>query len=347
MRLSASIELVMQFATYEAIGARFGEIEPEHLLMGLLKFGELPVGEMEKLLSGASAAKQLVKEVEAVSKELARRGIESKKVRRELRTKKGKGSGRFSGGRMHRSAISRQIFNVAAKLADDAGSDAVTAEHILESLMIAPTRVIEEVLGDAVGAKVREHKETPLLDKYGRDLTKLAADGNKYPGTDRIIEGKALVSMLSQPDGKSVLLVTDDEAAASRTVVRAAQTIAMKDDCPAAMKGKIIVAVTGLKTSGKWDRKSVDEFVKVYAEAAAVEDTILFAPTMESAAEGGANDEWPNLLQQTLSKGSVQCICRVGSVAYRDSVKGDAAWKRLAHVIWIHDEIKGEIPLEL
>lgn len=346
MRLSVLVELIMQFASYEAIAGKFREVEPEHLLMALLKFPELPIGEMEKLAPG-QGTKEIAKEVDVVCKELGRRAIESKKVRRELRAKMGRGNSPFSGSRIHRSAASRKIFDVAAKLADEAGSEVVTAEYILEALMIAPTRAIEQVLGDAVGAKVRERNETPLLDKYGRDLTMLAANKDNYPGTDRMVEGKALINILSQPERKSVLLITDDEAAAMRAVIRAAQSIAMKDNCPAVMKGKRIVDVSGLKRSGKRDKKTEDHFEKLYAEATASEDTILFVPAIESAAHEGTFEGWSDLLRQIISRGSVQCICRVGSVAYRDYVKRDTVWKRLANAIWIHDEFKDQVPWEL
>ena len=188
MKISASIELVMQFATYEAIAGKFREVEPEHMLMALLKFPELPIAEMEKLAPGASS-EQVAKEIEAVCKKLEQRKIDSKSARRELRTKMGKGNSPFSGGRIHRSSASRQIFDVAGKLAGDAGGETITSDHILEALMIAPTQLIEQVLGGAVGARVEERKDTPLLDRYGKDITKAAADGNSNTGKDREVEG--------------------------------------------------------------------------------------------------------------------------------------------------------------
>jgi len=347
MKISASIELIMQFATYEAIAGKFKEVEPEHMLMALLRFPELSVDELEKLAPGAATVKQVVKEIDAVCKELSHRAIESKKIRRELRAKMGNGNSPFSGGRVHRSTAGREIFDIAGKLADDGGSEAITAEHILEALITTPTKLIKEVFGDALGPKMKERKDTPFLDKYGRDLTKMAVDGDLYPGNDQMAEGKALVNVLSQPDCKSVLLITDNEPLAMQTVIRAVQTLVKKDDCPKTMRCKKIFDVTSLNQSGEWDRQKMDQFVRLFAEAASVEDVILFVPPMESLADGRAVDDWAVLLRKTLVKGSVQCICQVKTKTYKNCIKRDSSWKRLANIIWLHDDIKDEIPSEL
>lgn len=148
MRFSASIELIMQFATYEAMAARFREVEPEHMLMALLKLPELPTEGAEKLARDPSAGKQVTEDVSAVCKELSRRSIDCKNARHELRTEMGRGNSPSHNGVIHRSMASRQIFDVAVRLADGAGKESVTAEYLFEALMIAPTQVIEHVLGD-------------------------------------------------------------------------------------------------------------------------------------------------------------------------------------------------------
>ena len=48
MKIAASIELVMQLAAQEATSGRFKEIEPPHIVAAILKFAELPGGEVER-----------------------------------------------------------------------------------------------------------------------------------------------------------------------------------------------------------------------------------------------------------------------------------------------------------
>lgn len=107
MKISTSIELVIQLASYEAMAGQFGEIEPEHLLAAILEFSELPVNKMDQLAPGAVSVKQLTAEIDAVKKELAARSIDSIQIRRKLRAQKGRGVGAPPGGQMHRSQESR------------------------------------------------------------------------------------------------------------------------------------------------------------------------------------------------------------------------------------------------
>lgn len=52
MNTSASIGLVVQFAAYEAVAGQFHAVEPEHLLMGILRLVELPLDQAVKLAPG-------------------------------------------------------------------------------------------------------------------------------------------------------------------------------------------------------------------------------------------------------------------------------------------------------
>lgn len=346
MKASASIELVMQIATYEAVAAKFREVEPEHLLMALLKFAELPIEEMGKLAAGGVAAKHVGREVSAVGKELTRRSVESTKIRRELRVKMGRGNSPFSGGVVHRSVASRQIFDVAGKLADDTGSDAVTAEHILEALMRAPTRLIEQVLGNAVGVKVEERKDTPLLDEYGKDLTKLVAEGRLPPVSNRTAECKAVVEALKQPDRRCVLLISDNDQVVESVVFAVAHAIGKKNFA-GDLKDQRIIDVTNFPPIWKWDKNNWEQFRRLIAEGASAENVILFVPPVQNPPGLDVDDEWSGLLKKTLAKTSTQCVCRVEPATYKNCIKKDFGWKQFANVIWIHDEIKDEVPREL
>ena len=76
----------------------------------------------------------------------------------------------------------------AAKLADEAGGDALMAKHVLDALLATPTPAMAKALGEAVGPKaVRKPKgsKTPLLDESGVDLTAMAAEGKLSPPSGR------------------------------------------------------------------------------------------------------------------------------------------------------------------
>jgi ATP-dependent Clp protease ATP-binding subunit ClpA len=342
MKISLSIELVMQFAAYEAIAGRFGEIEPEHMLMALLRFPELSTEEMEKLVPGAGI-KEIVKEIDAVCKELSRRVLESKRIRRELRAKMGRGNKPFSGGVVHRSVASRQIFDIAGKLADDMDSDAVTAKHILTALMRAPTRLIKQVLGDTVGAKVKERRDTSLLNEYGKDLTKLAAEGNLPKTHNNDAGSKALVELLKQTNSRNIFLISDNDEVVKSIVFDTAFEI-VADNSGSNLKTKRLFDCSRLRPSNVKYKEKFKHFKKTVDEVISSSDIILFIPPFDPSIDTHEDEFWSKLMQNTFG---MQCICRISPKNYLKCIKPNLSWKRHVHLVWIQEEISNEIPTEL
>src|SRR6266849_6299829 len=123
MKLSISIEAVWNLAAQEAISVRLPEIEPEHLLEALLKLSEMPLDALFGLVPDPAAARCLAIEAVEIQKEVARLSIDSTRTRRDLRVALGSGTSLHTGDVIHRSPASREIFDAAAKLATDTGSD--------------------------------------------------------------------------------------------------------------------------------------------------------------------------------------------------------------------------------
>ncbi len=150
MRVSASTELICQLAAREAIGGHFGEIEPDHFCLALMKFSEFPVGEIEKMGPGGGIGTTLANEVKSLQEEFESRGVDVKRMRRKLRGHLGKGESWYEGGQLHRSHESRKMFKLAEGFAQHTGDETLTAGHLLEAILVSPTKAMEEVLGDAV-----------------------------------------------------------------------------------------------------------------------------------------------------------------------------------------------------
>ncbi len=346
MKISASIELVMQFATYEAIAGQFREVEPEHLLMGILKLVELPVEEAEKLAPGVAAVKQVIQEINAIRGQLTDKAIESTKIRRELRAKIGQGTSPFSGGKVHRSAASRKLFDDAARLADDRGSDAIGAQHLFEALLSSPTQLIIQVCGDLVGVKEGTLGNTPLLDEYGKNLVKLASEGKLPQVAGWNAQCKVLIDTLKQSDKCCVLLVSDKDTVVQSVVFAAVHTLT-KNPTDIWLKKVRIFDLANLVICSVWNSETAEIFTRLFNEAASLEKVILFVPVIIHSSSSKSTSNWPDFLQKTLSKYSFKCICRLDPASYKQLVKNDLLWKRNADLIWIHDQIQNEVPEEL
>lgn len=345
MNLSPSVELLWQIAGQEAIAAQFGEIEPEHFLAALFKFAELPIRDLDNIAPRADVVRELRAEVDAVRGELETRSIDSTRLRRELRALLGKGDGGFDGEQMHRSPACREFIDVAARLADDAGSETLTAIHLLEAALTSPTPLMQEVLGKAVGPRRPKPAATPLIDECGNDLVSAAAAGRLPRTSERPAEAKALIRLLADSQRRSVFMVTDSGEAARSVVATAAATIAGSDQ--ESTMGRRIVDVTGLKPVGRSKADRIQHLEKLLGEASAADEVILFVPPIEAAANPNATNPWADLLKKTLIGSSVQCICQATPMAYKRWLKKDYDWKRQTQVMWIEESGTRSVPLEL
>ena len=258
-----------------------------------------------------------------------------------MRSQFGKGDAAYDGGRMHRSSASRDLFDAAARLADDAGSETMTALHMLKALLTSPTPVMAGVLEGAAGPRAPKPSETPLLEQYGRDLTQMARDGELKEVTERQAECKALLRNLAREPRQSVVLGCDSKRVVDAVVSAAAQAIAA-GDVPAALKRKRLIDVTGTT----WRGETGPDRMQLIAEAAGAADVILVAPPLKAPAEDAAPDAWWAIAEQAMKDASAQMICRADA-AVCESAEGDVRWAKVARVMRLQDTTQDEIPWEL
>jgi ATP-dependent Clp protease ATP-binding subunit ClpA len=288
----------------------------------------------------------VTEEINAIRGRLIDRAIESTKVRRELRAKMGQGNSPFGGGKVHRSAASRKIFDDAARLADDKGSDSFGARHLFDALLALPTPLIIQVCGDLVGVKEGTLGNTPLLDEYSKNLMKLASEGKLPQVAGWNAQCKVLIETLKQSDKGCVLLVSDNDTVVQSVVFAAVHTL-MKNPNDVWSKKVRIFDLTSSELCSLSNNQTVEIFTKLFNEAGSLENVILFVPAIIHSSSSKPTDNWPDFLQKVLSKYSFKCICRLDPAAYQKFVKNDLSWKRIANFIWIHDRIQNEVPEEL
>jgi len=340
------MELLWQLAGHEAIAAQFREIEPDHFFAALLKFSELPVHELDRLAPRADVARELSNEINAIRQDLQHRMIDSTRVRRNLRSRLGNGSNPYDGGQMHRSQASRNVFDAAGRLADDAESEVLTAVHLLEAILASPTSCIREVLGNAAGSKTSACSNTPLLDRYGKDLAGMAGDGQSADALSREAEGKALCQLLVDSRCRGVLLISDSDEAVRSVVMAVARGIASSEP-PPGMEGTRIVDVTDMELDASEEPPVIKRLSELLVEVAGMKDVVLFAPPIKSPSSPDARDPWAELLKKTLANGSTRCIVRASPATYELCIKMHPDWKQHSHIMWVEQTSYDSIPWEL
>ncbi len=345
MKVSVSIDLVLQLAAQEAVVHQFKEIGPEHLFMAVLKFSELPAKDLNKIVPDSHVSKDLERETSAVNDELKRLSIDSTKVRRSLRANFSKGNTPYDGGHIHRSQVSKDLFNKAAGLANERGDDIFTAEVLLEAILASPTPAIERELGPGSWREPRP-SSTPLLDEHGRDVGQIVVKRKISPVTNRKAESKVLVNALEQKDHQNIFLISDSVATGFSVIVASVARIAEKD-VSAGLKGKRIIDLTEEKSTDKPLVEDRELLGKLISEASTSNKIILVLPEMKTIQETKKLVDWYSFIKTELKKKPTSSICIIGPSVYKKHIEKDDEWKALSRSIWIREKNTSEIPTEL
>jgi hypothetical protein len=351
MKISASIDLIWQLAGAEAISGEFGEIQPEHFCIGLLKFSELSEKDAEKVVGEGEAAKVFVAEVQSLRDALTKSSIDTTRVRRRLRAELGKGGVQHKDGKIHRSAASREMFELAATLAAEVNSDSLTALHLLTAIVKSPAPAIAHALR-GVAVSPPQPIETPLLDKLGKDLIKLALQGEFHVEAGRTAECKVILQVLARK--KNVFLVAKTEEAAHSTLVAMARFLHTEG------KARPIVEQIRLIDTREWPdvyvELSIQASERMYGEmldeAARCSNVLLVCAPSRICNPPGINAFLPAGMKvpadsSRLAQTKARCIIAINAQDYEALLKADRQWKRLAEPVWVGEEGKKSVPKEL
>jgi ATP-dependent Clp protease ATP-binding subunit ClpC len=331
----------MQLAGQEAVAGRAGEIRPEHILLALLKLAELPVRELGGVASGADAIGQVTGEVQALRDDLARRGVDSTQARRRLRAELGRGTCEHSPSPIHRSEAAKRAFGEAARLAHEEHASTMAAIHLLKALLANPTPAMVKVLGDGACQKAAGHGASPLLDRYGKDLTRLAREGKLTAVQGRSAETEALLGFLASNSRPVAFLVTESDDVARGVVVAAAGAISCGKAAPSLKDYRILDVSDICRPDTAEGLARLQGMLK----EAASSNIVLLLPAITNMAR--KVNEWVTVLRTSIEERQAKIICRVSADAYAAMLARDPAWKRLAQPIWLRERADYEVPQEL
>jgi ATP-dependent Clp protease ATP-binding subunit ClpB len=174
---------------------------------------------------------------------------------------------------------------------------------------------------------------TPLLAKYARDLTALAAAGKIDPVVGRDQETRRLMQILGRRTKNNPILVGDPGVGKSAIVEGLAARIA-SGDVPASLLGKRLLAldvgalVAGAKFRGEFEDR-VRGLIAEVREAGG--QVLLFFDeihTLVGAGQGEGGVDAADLLKPALARGEITCIGATTLDEYRLNIEKDAAFER-------------------
>jgi ATP-dependent Clp protease ATP-binding subunit ClpB len=171
------------------------------------------------------------------------------------------------------------------------------------------------------------------LEKYGRDLTKLATQGKLDPVIGRDEEIRRVIQVLSRRTKNNPVLIGEPGVGKTAIVEGLAQRIIRKD-VPEGLKDRKLVAldmgalVAGAKYRGEFEER-LKAVLKEVVDASG--EIILFIDELHTVVGAGAAEgamDASNLLKPMLARGELHCIGATTLDEYRKHIEKDAALER-------------------
>ncbi len=182
------------------------------------------------------------------------------------------------------------------------------------------------------GAPGEKAKTSKLLDQFGRNLTKLAAEGKLDPVVGRQTEIERVMQILSRRTKNNPVLIGEPGVGKTAVVEGLASRIS-GNQVPELLKGKQIYTLdlAALVAGSKYRGEFEERLKKVMKEITQRGDIILFIDELHNLVGAGAAEgaiDAASILKPALARGELQTIGATTLDEYRKYLERDAALER-------------------
>lgn len=372
---STTLTLVWQLAAVETVQAGWQFIEREQLLIGLLKVGDIldqEVRDAGEIFFPQKNLELLNQELAPLVEILARFHLDRNKLLRTVRHILGRGQYVHEEKVVHRSPACKAYFKRAEEIARSRQDMPVKPIHLGEAILENPGEVIEQALrqqevnpedlrkalaqagapegvipgGRMEGELHKQKPATPLLDRYGMDLTRLAREGKIEPLIGRRGELLQVIRTLTRKTKNNPILVGEAGVGKTAIVRGLALRIAQGNIAPDLRDKRIIELnlaklVAGTKYRGEFEER----LVNLLAEVRKNEEVVLFIDELHTVVGAGRAEgsmDAANIMKPALSSGELRCIGATTLEEYRKYIEKDAALERRFQPVMVEEPTPAE-----
>lgn len=184
-------------------------------------------------------------------------------------------------------------------------------------------------------------KETPALNYFTNDLTKLAQEGKLDPVIGRDKEISRVISILNRRTKNNPVLIGEPGVGKTAIAEGLARLIASEDVPDTLITKRVLSLDMASVVAGTKYRGEFEERIKaIINEARTVGNVILFIDELHTViGAGGAEGslDAANILKPALSRGEIQVVGATTTDEYRKHIEGDAALERRFQSIMVDE----------
>jgi ATP-dependent Clp protease ATP-binding subunit ClpC len=364
-KFSNRVKEVISLSREEALRLGHDYIGTEHLLLGMIREGEgVAVAVLKKL---GVPLDQLRGEIEKISKGTATHQIKnlanipltraSEKVLKITYLEAKIFKAQLIGTEHLLLSILRDPDNLATQILNkfDVAYDVV--KEMLEYQNDQPTASSDtddpdddssKMFGSAAGSggggagkekKGAEKSRTPVLDNFGRDLTKLAEDNKLDPIVGREKEIERVAQILSRRKKNNPILIGEPGVGKTAIAEGLALRIIQKKVSRVLFGKRVVTLDLASLVAGTKYRGQFEERMKaVMNELEKSPDVILFIDELHTiVGAGGASGslDASNMFKPALARGEIQCIGATTLDEYRQYIEKDGALARRFQMVMV------------
>ena len=189
---------------------------------------------------------------------------------------------------------------------------------------------------------VKDNKKssTPALDEFGRDLTRLAAEGKLDPVIGRKDEIERVLQILTRRTKNNPVLIGEAGVGKTAIVEGLAQRIIASDVPENLLNRRVVALDLGSLVAGTKYRGQFEERLKiVMKEIVTSGNVIIFIDELHTLVGAGAAEgsiDASNMLKPALSRGEIQCIGATTLDEFRKYIEKDGALKRRFQPVYVN-----------
>ncbi|WPY96822.1 ATP-dependent Clp protease ATP-binding subunit [Limimaricola variabilis] len=337
-RLSGQANKLLQDAAQKAHEFGRNEVDTEHLLLAL---------------TGSEVVRTLLNQVK----------IDGDDLRRQIEKEAKKGDSSDPEREIGVSPRVKDALNRAFVASNELGHSYVGPEHlliglaeegeglaadILRRLGLTPQALrqqVTKVVGKgAEEGRVETPSNTPDLDEFSRDLTKLAREGKLDPVIGRAREIETTIEVLARRKKNNPVLIGEPGVGKTAIIEGLAQRI-VAGEVPEALRDKRLVElninsmVAGSKYRGEFEER-VQKILKEITEEK--DSLILFIDelhTIVGAGQGGGEGglDIANTFKPALARGELNLIGATTLNEYQKHIEKDAALERRFQPVYVDE----------